>query len=62
MVGARSAGQERPEANGGEGQEARRPRRPQGRRDRTDAGQRHAAARDTDRVRHQSGQGGGQPV
>ena len=41
---------------------ARRSRRPPRRRDRTDAGQRHAAARDPEGVRHQSRQGDGQPV
>ena len=48
--------------SGTQDQESRRTRRPPRRRDRADAGQCHAAARDPERVRHQSRQGHDQPV
>ena len=50
------------EAADAEDQDARRPRGTSRRRDRTDAGQCHAAARHPEGVRHQSRQGRGQPV
>ena len=50
------------ETAGAQDQEPRRTRRTPRRRHRTNAGQRHAAARDPDRSRHQSRQGDGHPV
>ena len=61
VVGAR-ASDEGQETVGAQGQDAGCPARASRRRDRTDGGQRQAAARHPEGVRHRSGKGHGQPV